>query len=567
MKESIKVIHCSADRCSNCPDGVESICKKLCAMPKESEEPIVLAEADRGLLHLRFTGGHLTTEPPWHSEGWDSVYIGNNDELFCELGNLIDFYYVGPYLCFFMREYGNAHVKCVYRPIVRTSLEFSLLNRLSKEFRNCASSPLGTRERLTEQQKRVMKEISDYIEKHIPEINENTRTRLSQIVAHQTHTLGPLIPILLDDSTEEVYLDGPGTAAYFDHQKHGRCTTSITFCMDETPRIVTFIRAESNSHLDRSNPSLKMELDLLSTILRLSASVPPLSTSSLYLEIRRARKEPYSIQNLIENHTITHEAAAILLLAVACRLNITITGGPGTGKTSLLNALDMTTPHWWRKIYIEDALESRLSSSHHQVRLQVDSVDEQQKKLSKSEEIVKCLHRSPDYLILGEIQTAEHSQALFQSIAAGLRSIQTCHSDSASNLISRWIHGHGIDRSNLGMMDLVVTLERPKPGESFRRVKEIVEIRRGIQEGLVSYLGTNVLYDIANPNTIRWAPDGAFQTLAKSLGIKDSQKSIAVLIDRVRNGGATMDFGKLGEEMWSYGHPLRFACCESSGLH
>ncbi len=567
MKESVKVIHCSSDRCSNCPDGVESICQKLCALPKESEEPIVLAEANRGLLHLRFTGELLRTEPPWYSEGWDSVYIGNNDELFCEIGNLIDFYCVGPYLCFFMGEYGNSHVKCAYRPIVRTSLEFSLLNRLIKEFKNSASSPLGTREQLTEQQKRMMNKISEYIQEHIPEINENTRIRLSQIVAHQTHILGPLIPILLDELTEEVYLDGPDTVAYFDHQKYGRCATSITFCMDEVPRIITFIRAESNLHLDRSNPSLKMELDLLSTILRLSASVPPLCTNGLYLEIRRARREPYSIQNLIENHTITHEAAAILLLAVACRLNITITGGPGTGKTTLLNALDMTTPQWWRKIYIEDAIESRPSSNHHQVRLQVDSVDEQHKKLNKSEEIVKCLHRSPDYLILGEIQTAEHSKALFQAIAAGLRSIQTCHSDSASNLISRWIHGHGIDRSNLGMMDLVVTLERPKPGESLRRIKEIVEIRRGIHDGLVTYLGTNVLYDVTSPTTIHWAPDGAFQTLARSLGIKDSQKPITILIDTVRNNGDKMDFGKLGEEMWSYGHPLRFACREPSKSH
>lgn len=563
MKQGVNVIHCPSDRCSNCSDGVESTCRKLCALAKGLEQSVILAETNRGLLHLRCSGNSLGVEPPWYSEGWDSIYVGNNDELFCDLENLIDFYYIEPYLCFFVKQYGDSRVKCIYRPIVKTSLEFALLNQLTKDFTNSVGSPLGTREQLTAQQKRIMSNISEYVQKHIPEINENTRTRLSQIVAHQTHILGPLIPILLDELTEEVYFDGPETTAYFDHQKLGRCATSITFCKEKVPQITTFIRAESNLHLDRSNPSLKMELDLLGTILRLSASVPPLCTNGLYLEIRRARKDPYSIQKLIENHTITYEAAAVLLLAVACRLNITITGGPGTGKTTLLNALDMTTPQWWRKVYIEDAIESRPLSDHHQVRLQVDSVDEQHKKLNKGEEIVKCLHRSPDYVVLGEIQTAEHSQALFQAIVAGLRSIQTCHSDSASSLISRWIYGHGINQSNIGMMDLIVTLERPKPAESLRRIKEIAEIRRGTCEGLVAYLGTNVLYDVINPSINQWAPDGAFQNLARSFGIKDPQRAMTALIDTVRNEWDEMDFGKLGEEMWSYGHPLRYADCES----
>ncbi|MFW9956897.1 MAG: ATPase, T2SS/T4P/T4SS family [Candidatus Odinarchaeota archaeon] len=563
MKQGVSVIHCSVDRCESCCNRKESRCKKLHALFEEAHRPIVLTETDRGLLHLWFPDHPLLNDPPWYSEGWESVFIGTNNALFRELDDLIDVYCVGPYLCFFMKQYNEHQIRFMYIPIVRTSLELSLLSNLASEFKNIANPLPGVREQLTTQQTRIMNEISGHIQKYIPEINENTRIRLSQIAAHSTNTLGPLFPILLDELTEEVYFDGPDTAVYFDHQKYGRCITSITYNVDEVPRIITFIRAESNLHLDRGNPSLKMELNLLGIVLRLSVSIPPLSTEGLYLEIRRARKEPFSIKSLIENETITPQAAAILILAIVSRLNITITGGPGTGKTTLLNALDMITPHWWRKIYIEDAIESRTLTNQHQVRLQVNPVDEHHKTLNKSEEIVKCLHRSPDYLILGEIQTIEHSQSLFQAIAAGLRSIQTCHSDSASSLISRWNLGHGIEKSNLGLMDLIVTLERPKPGESLRYVKEIVEIRKVMKNGLLEFLGTNILYDVMNPNVIHWTQDGIFQNLARSLDIKDHQSVIDTLIETVRNCKNDMDFEKLGERMWSFGHPMRFTGFQS----
>jgi Flp pilus assembly CpaF family ATPase len=223
-----------------------------------------------------------------------------------------------------------------------------------------------------------------------------------------------------------------------------------------------------------------------------------------------------------------------------------------------LNALDRITPRGWRKVYIEDAIESRISREHHQVRLQVDPVDEYHKRLSKSEEIIKCLHRSPDYLILGEIQTMEHSTALFQAIAAGLHSIQTCHSDSAASLISRWILGHNIERSNLGLMDLIVTLERPKPGESTRRVKEIVEIRKGTKDGLLTFVGTNIVYDSISKKIGTFAEDGAFRTSARNVGIDNHEQALNSLIATLSNDEKSMNLEKLSETMWAHGHPMKF---------
>jgi type IV secretory pathway ATPase VirB11/archaellum biosynthesis ATPase len=563
LSHKIDVIHCSMNRCTDCSERIDDRCQKLNSMKNNPNKTVALVEPTRGLIHLWFPESGFPLDAPWYSEGWESVFIGANDDFFDCCYDLIDICLVEPYLCVFMNQHDDSQFIFQSRPLVKTSLELSLLNTLIEEFRFFTGPSQSIREGVSSQQQRITDEVLRHLQVHIPEINDNSGLRLSQIVAHSTCILGRIIPILSDELTEEIYLDGPENPIYFDHQIHGRCITQIMYTDNEIPRITTFIRAESNQHLDRANPSVKMDLNFLGNALRLSASIPPLSMSALSLEIRRARRNPYSIKSLIQNGTVTPEAAALLILAVVSRLNITITGGPGTGKTTLLNALDMITPQWWRKIYIEDAIESKSLSNQHQVRLQVDSIDEHHNRLNKSEEIVKCLHRSPDYIILGEIQTAEHSQALFQAISAGLRTIQTCHSDSASGLISRWVLSHGIENSSLGLMDIIVTLEKPRPGESHRQVKEIVEIRKEVKDGLLVFTGLNTIYDVTHSSCINFAQDGTIQNLARSIGVTEWQRGINDFIEIIRRTSEIVEFERIGDELWSYGHPMEFTGYQS----
>lgn len=558
MNNRLQIIHCSSNRCDSCKNQTDSMCQELVARIDEASETIILVEKQRGLLHVTNREENNTIEPPWSSDNWESIFIGPNNDLFMDLNDLIEIYTVGPYVCLFFEDGDKQHTRYEYLPLVRTSLELSLLDQLINESKNIIKKTTNSRRIANQFLREIISDVSNYIENQIPEINNITKKRLAQIVAHKSNILGPLFPILLDEMTEEVYLDGPKTNVYFDHQKLGRCITSVSYSDSEIPRIITFIRYQSNLHLDRGNPSLKMDLNLFDINLRLSASIPPLSVDGLHLEIRRARKKPYLIPDLIENGTMTYEAASLLVLAVACRFNITITGGPGTGKTTILNAFDMITPNWWRKVYIEDAVESRLIQDNHQVRFQVDPVDEKLTKLNKSEEIIKCLHRSPDYVILGEIQTEEHSKALFQAIAAGLHSMQTCHSDSAASLISRWIINHNIERTSLGLMDLIVTLERPKPGESNRFIKEIVEIRKGVQNGVLTFLGTNTVYDRKSNALHKWADDGAFLTHAKNNGIDHPEHVIDSLMQAMRSNHEEDHFRRLVEKLWDYEHPMQY---------
>ncbi len=517
----VLIVECPNTRCSGCRYFSAPICGKLESLQDalNHQAKAILLETEKNLVHL---GGHnleRSLEPPWHAEGWESVYIGKKES---NLRNVVDAYVVGPYLAVFYLQGKN---QIMYRsyPLVRTSLEYALLDELSNKTGDLTNSYSDFRVSISERISAMSSQVSSSITESLPEISESTKKRISDVVAHRMTVLGLFFSLLLDDAVEEVFLDRPRAVLYFDHQRFGRCHTNFTLTDKMVSRLVTLMRAESNLHLDRANPSLKTDMRIAGTLLRFSACVPPLSPDGLHLEIRRARSSPYTILELILNGTLTVGAAATLLTAIAGRFNITITGGPGSGKTTLLNALDMVTPTTWRKIYIEDAVESRLVEGHHQIRIKVDPVDEKSRQSDKSIEIVKSLHRSPDYLILGEIQTAEHSQALFQAVAAGLRTIQTCHSDSAASLMSRWTIGHKVDSSSIALMDVIVTLDRPVPGQSRRRVKEIVEVRRDIDHRGVVFVGLNKVFDLRSSGTAvkAWAKDGAFRLRAQTASCKD----------------------------------------------
>ncbi|TXT56855.1 MAG: putative conjugal transfer protein [Candidatus Thorarchaeota archaeon] len=499
-------IICHPERCHSCKASSNSSCMKQQRENTEFQR-VILFEPTRGYIHFISDEKNIPTGPPWETMEWESVFIGNDTINSIRNQEIIDIYIVEPYIVIFtqkgMKTYFQAY------PYLRTALEVSMIQYLSDQITNEAgklSSRIEIDKKISQIQKDALSEISSYI----PEMDTHIQKRLSVLISHKSTILEQIIPLILDDLVEEIFLDHPNSNIYFDHASWGRCHSYITINGHDAKRIITLIRSVSNYHLDRTNPSLKTEISFLGVGLRLSAALPPLSAKGLNLEIRRAKKKPLSMKDLILNGTLPYDAAALLLIAVNLRYNITITGAPGAGKTTLLNALDMTTPEIWRKIYIEDAIESRLCDEHHQVIIRVDPFDETVGRLDKKSEIVKTLHRSPDYLILGEIQTAEHTQALFQAMAAGLRSIQTAHSNSASNLITRWRKNHEIDMSNLAMMDLIVTVDKPHPGVSERYVTEIVEIEREENsKGIVRFLSLNTLYR-RETGIEKWSSKGAF---------------------------------------------------------
>ncbi len=321
----------------------------------------------------------------------------------------------------------------------------------------------------------------DLIAQKYPKIEDVVDPKnFAKICCFETIGLSKIAPLLLDSMVEEFFLDSLHSNIYLDHRVWGRCRTKINLTQEEISRLVTRIRCEGrNLSFDENNPSIKVEMITSDFHLRAAADIPPLSADGFHLNIRKLRKIPFTIPELIANSTLTSEISAFLYFCFLRRRNIVVMGEPGTGKTTLVNALDLLSPPEWRKVTIEDTIESVEQSQYnkHQVRFTVDPIEKSNGSRFKSLEIMKLLHRNPDYIFLGEIQTPEHSRAMFHAISAGLRAIQTCHAYSPEDLVMKWVNHHNISVSDIFRIDLILFMRRFNfKGRIIRRLFRICEI-------------------------------------------------------------------------------------------
>ena len=288
--------------------------------------------------------------------------------------------------------------------------------------------------------------------------------------------LEKLFPLLIDDYIEEIFLDSPESKIYIDHQKHGRCRTEISLSNNEIKRIITLLRLYSQQRLDYSNPTLKYVIKNKYFYCRFAIDVKPINVKSFSLDIRKLNKNILTIQDLMKTNTLNPSMAAFLYFCMIRRVNITVTGETDTGKTTLINAFDMISPEYFRKIYVENVTESleQLVFNKHQLKYQADSLDNTKKdQYTKSNHIKTLLHRTPDVIYLGEILTQEEAEALFHCLAAGLRGFQTIHSNTIDSLINRLLHTFKINFSQLDDLDLLILMNREF---NKRRIVSISEI-------------------------------------------------------------------------------------------
>ncbi len=540
MINPFSIITCPEGRCNTCDFFQGLSCKKLMEI-SPSLDKIMIIEKSRNLVHLQNNNDRTSNRPPWMGGLWNTVFLGVSLEDMLKHGTIIDAYQNDKYLSIITKSPERHEHYYHSQPLIKSKLEHDLLESLRASMRKITKGISISK--LTFNDRIVIKRrlINDYLRDYLPEMAQPTREKLAIIASHQESILRGFIPLFYDGEIEEIFLDRPETPVYIDHRRHGRCFCDFTISTKEVEKLTTIFRLESNLHLDRRNPSLKMDFRFDKALLRVSTSVAPLSTDGFQIAFRRAATRPFSIIDLVLNNTISLEVAAVLIIAVNLRFNITITGEPGSGKTTLLNALDMATPTNWRKIYIEDVVESRVSNEHHQARIRVDPFDERMGIYRKQDEIIKSLHRSPDYMILGEVQTRDHVNALFQSMAAGLHTIQTCHSRSASELVSRWKYSLGENSENIALMDIIVTMCRPIPGSSKRIVREVVETERSIEKGVLSFVGLNTLFDInKNDASIwNWSSNGAFFLRLIEYGCKKPEAFISKIRSRLREENDT----------------------------
>jgi len=308
-----------------------------------------------------------------------------------------------------------------------------------------------------------------------------TAQQLIEQVVAEAIGLGPIEPLLQDESISEVMVNGPQDI-YVEQQ--GRLTrVPVRFIdarslMSVIERIVTPL----GRRIDEGAPMVDARLADGS---RVNAIIPPLSLVGPVLTIRKFSKNRFDMDRLIDIGTMSQEMADFLKICVEHRRNVVVSGGTGSGKTTLLNALSDFIPDTERIVTIEDAAELRLSQRH-VISLEARPPNVEGKGQIAIRDLVRnSLRMRPDRIVVGECRGGEALDMLQAMNTGHDGSMTTGHANSPRDLLSRlevMVLMSGMDlpvraiREQISSaVDVVVQQSRFKDGK--RRVTDIVEVR------------------------------------------------------------------------------------------
>ncbi len=290
--------------------------------------------------------------------------------------------------------------------------------------------------------------------------------------------LNILKPLVEDDDVSEIMVNGYDKIFY---EKNGTIHPyEHSFdCAEEVEAVMQAIAGEVNREINELNPVLDARLP---NGARVNAVYKNVAITGPSITIRKFLKEAMSMEQLVENGTLTEDAAYLLGILVKCGYNIFISGGTSTGKTTLINALSDYIDQGERVIIIEDSAELKLKSVANLVQMECRNSNSYGKgKITMSDLIKTCLRMRPDRLIIGEIRGAEVFDML-QAMNTGHSGMCTGHGNSIRGMLKRletmYLQAASIDTDAIRRqiaegIEIMVHIERT--GKS-RRVVEITEI-------------------------------------------------------------------------------------------
>lgn len=312
-------------------------------------------------------------------------------------------------------------------------------------------------------------------------LSRNERTEIYEQIVADILGYGPLQPLLNDDTVTEILVNGP-TSVFV--ERHGVLEeTDLRFQdADDVMRIVERIVSPLGRRVDESSPMVDARLPDGS---RVNVIIPPLSLVGPCMSIRKFAKTALSTEDLIRLDTVTPDIIEFLRLCVRARLNIVVSGGTSTGKTTFLNILSSFLPSRERIITIEDAAELQLQQRH-VVRLEARPPNvEGRGQVNIRQLVINALRMRPDRIVVGEARGGEALDMLQAMNTGHDGSLTTIHSNSARDTLHRVetmvlmagmeLPLRAIREQIASAFDLVVHLERMADGK--RRVIQISEVQ------------------------------------------------------------------------------------------
>ena len=335
------------------------------------------------------------------------------------------------------------------------------------------------------EEQRFNAEIADIVEETLKEkelhLSRTERQTMIRYIIDESIGFGPISRHLLDEEVSEIMVNGPNQVYV---EKKGRLELVDT-CFEDNQhvmRIIEKIVSPLGRRIDESSPMVDARLPDGS---RVNAIIPPLALNGPTITIRKFAKNPLNVGNLISYGTMTSDMALFIEACIKARLNIIVSGGTGSGKTTTLNVLSSFIPHDERIVTIEDAAELQLEQEH-VVRLESRPANIEGKGAISIRDLVKnSLRMRPDRIVIGEVRGGEALDMLQAMNTGHDGSLTTGHSNSPRDMLSRLetmvlmagmdLPVRAIREQIASAIDMVIHQARLKDGS--RKITHITEVQ------------------------------------------------------------------------------------------
>lgn len=338
---------------------------------------------------------------------------------------------------------------------------------------------------ISDQNQELREEINFIVMKHIEQeslnMTTNQKKKIKEELLDEIIGFGPITALLADKNVTEIMVNGPNHV--YIEQGGKLVLTDAKFKNDNhVMHVIKKIVAPIGRRIDESSPMVDARLPNGS---RVNAIIPPLAIDGPSITIRKFAEDPFKIADLVNFGTLSSKMAELLKYCVEGRLNIVVSGGTGSGKTTTLNVLSSFIPDSERIVTIEDAAELQLSQIH-VVRLETRPSNIEGKGEVSIRDLVKnSLRMRPDRIIIGEVRSGETLDMLQAMNTGHDGSLTTGHANSPRDMLSRLetmvlmsgmnLPIKAIRDQTASALDLIIQQSRLMDGS--RRITHITEVQ------------------------------------------------------------------------------------------